>query len=244
MSWLKDRYRREGAGRPAPASGWSRVGAMGLTHFWKLIQANLLFVLFSLPVVTLPAALTALNRVCVLIYKDGNVFLWYEFWREWKRSLLRSLLPGLFFGLLLYGGYFFLSLGNGNFGSFLGILFWCLGLLMVAAAVIWGSYFFVLISVLELNNRDALKNALILWLARPGSALLCLGIALLLFLADLALLPMITPFLIALIGVVLAQYPICYLVYDAAEDMILIPYAEQQRREAQNHNEKTLEETK
>jgi hypothetical protein len=86
MSWLKDRYRREGAGRPAPASGWSRVGAMGLTHFWKLIRANLLFVLFSLPIVTLPAALTALDRVCVVIYRKGNIFLWEEFWKEFKKT--------------------------------------------------------------------------------------------------------------------------------------------------------------
>ena len=244
MSWLKDRYRREGAGRPAPGSGWSRVGGMGMTHFWKLIQVNLLFVLFSLPVVTLPAALTALDRVCVLIYKDGNVFLWEEFRKEFRRSFFRSLLPGLFFGVLLYGGYFFLSLGNGNFGSFLGILFWCLGLLMVAAAIIWGEYFFVLISILDIGNRNALKNALILWLARPGSGLLSLAIVLLLFFCALALLPIITPFLVAVIWVVLAQYPICYLVYDVTEDLVLTPYEEQEKKESLENNEKSLEEAK
>lgn len=244
MSWLKDRYRREGAGRPAPGSGWSRVGVMGMTHFWKLIQVNLLFVLFSLPVVTLPAALTALDRVCVLIYKDGNVFLWEEFRKEFRRSFFRSLLPGLFFGVLLYGGYFFLSLGNGNFGSFLGILFWCLGLLMVAAAIIWGEYFFVLISILDIGNRNALKNALILWLARPGSGLLSLAIVLLLFFCALALLPIITPFLVAVIWVVLAQYPICYLVYDVTEDLVLTPYEEQEKKESLENNEKSLEEAK
>lgn len=232
MGWLKDRYRREGAGLPAPASGWSRVGSMALTHFWKLIWVNLLFVLFSLPVVTLPAALTALDRVCVLIYKDGNIFLWEEFWKEFRRSLLRAFLPGLFFGLVLFGGYFFLSLGNGNFGSFSGILFWCLGLVMVAAAVIWGEYFFVLISILDIDNKNALKNALILWLARPSHALGTLAIVLVLFFGAMALLPMITPFLVALIWVVLAQYPVCYLVYDVTEDMILIPY--EKARQAEN----------
>ena len=114
MRWLKNRFEKEGAGLPAPETGWARVGVMALTHFWKLVAANLLFVVFSLPVITLPAALTALNRVCVIIYKDGNIFLWYEFWREFKRSLLRQLPPFLGFSLLLFGGYFFMSLGNGN----------------------------------------------------------------------------------------------------------------------------------
>ena len=244
MGWFKNRFLKEGAGRAAPASGWSRCGSMGLTHFWKLVRVNLLFLLFSLPVVTLPAALTALDRVCVLIYKDGNVFLWDEFWKEFRRSLLRALVPGLCFGILLYGGYFFLSLGNGNFGSLYGIVFWCLGLIMVAAAVIWGEYFFVLISILDIDNRRALKNALILWLAKPGYALLSLFITLVLFFVDLALLPMITPFLVALIGIVLAQYPICYMIYDVTEDMILIPYEKSRQEEASDSHEVFLESEK
>ena len=40
-------FLKEGAGRAAPASGWSRCGSMGLTHFWKLVRVNLLFLLFS-----------------------------------------------------------------------------------------------------------------------------------------------------------------------------------------------------
>ncbi len=131
MSWWKDRYRREGAGRPAPESGWSRAGVMALTHFWKLIRVNFLFVLFSLPLITMPAALTAMDRVCVLIYKDGNVFLWDEFWKEFRRSFLRTVLPGLYFGVLLYGGYFFMSLGNGHFErGLIAVVFWTLGLIM------------------------------------------------------------------------------------------------------------------
>ena len=232
MGWLKDRYRREGAGRPAPESGWSRAGVMALTHFWKLLRVNLLFVLFSLPLLTLPAALTALDRVCVLIYKDGNVFLWDEFFREFKRSLARTILPGLCFAVLLYSGYFFMSLGNGNVSlGFPALIFWALGILMVCVAIGMGEYFFVLVAVLDINNRGALKNALILWLARPGYGLLILGIVLLLFFVSLALLPVITPALILLLLPVLCQYPVCYLVYDVTEDLVLIPYEAQKEQQ-------------
>lgn len=242
MGWFKDRWRREGAGRPAPESGWRRVGVMGLTHFWKLIRVNLLFVLFSLPVLTLPAALTALDRVCVVIYKEGNIFLWDEFWKEFRRSFARTILPGLGFGLLLFGGYFFMSLGNGNAAlGFPALIFWAIGILMACTALILGEYFFVLVAVLDINNFGALKNALILWLARPGSGLLALVIVLLLFFFSLAMLPVITPALLLFLLPVLCQYPICYLVFDVTEDLVLIPYEERKARKKQENNTDSME---
>lgn len=249
MRWMKDRYRREGAGLPAPESGWSRVGLMAVTHFWKLIRANLLFVLFSLPIVTLPAALTALDRVCVVIYRKGNIFLWEEFWKEFKRSLGRTILPGLGFGLLLYGGYFFMSLGNGNLqAGFVAVIFWSLGILMAAVAIILGEYFFVLVAVLDIDNPGAFKNALILWLARPSSGLITLGLVLALIFASLALLPGVTPFLVLLLFPVLCQYPVSYLVFDVTEDLVLIPYEEQKQAEAakktENLSENDIDETR
>ncbi len=230
MAWLKERFQKEGAGQPAPETGWARLGVMALTHFWKLITANLLFVLFSLPVITLPAALTALNRVCVIIYKDGNIFLWEEFRKEFKRSLLRSILPGLGFALLLFGGYFFMSLGNGNLQrGFVGVVFWAFGILMAAVAVILGEYFFVVSSVLDIGVGGAMKNSLLLWMSRPGSGLLILVWVALLSVAMAALLP-IGLVLLLLIWAVLAQYPVSFLVYDVTEDLVLIPYEEQQRQ--------------
>ncbi len=230
MAWLKERFQKEGAGQPAPETGWARLGVMALTHFWKLITANLLFVLFSLPVITLPAALTALNRVCVIIYKDGNIFLWEEFRKEFKRSILRSILPGLGFALLLFGGYFFMSLGNGNLQrGFVGVVFWAFGILMAAVAVILGEYFFVVSSVLDIGVGGAMKNSLLLWMSRPGSGLLILVWVALLSVAMAALLP-IGLVLLLLIWAVLAQYPVSFLVYDVTEDLVLIPYEEQQRQ--------------
>ena len=237
MRWLKNRFEKEGAGLPAPETGWARVGVMALTHFWKLVAANLLFVVFSLPVVTLPAALTALNRVCVIIYKDGNIFLWYEFWKEFKRSLLRQLPPFLGFSLLLFGGYFFMSLGNGNAQlGFVGILFWAIGILMAALAVILGEYYFVVSAVLDIGVGGALKNSLLLWMSRPLSGLLILLWVVLLTVGMAALLP-IGIVLLILLWPVLAQYPASFLVYDVTEDLVLIPYEEQQQKAAEkDHN--------
>ncbi|MBO6094373.1 MAG: YesL family protein [Oscillospiraceae bacterium] len=218
------RFEREGKGEPAPSSGLARCGVMAYTHFWKLVAVNLLFVLFSLPVVTLPAAFTALDRVCIIIYRDGNIFLWDEFWKEFRRSFLRTLVPGFCFALLLFGGYFFMSLGNGNLQlGFVAMLFWAVGIFMAMTALLVGEVFFILISVLEIRNFDAMKNALILSLARPARSLGILLILLALLFGAMALMPF-SLLLLVFIGVVLAQYPVCCLMYDLVEELILIPF--------------------
>ncbi len=227
---------KEGKGHAAPSSGWARAGVMALTHFWKLIAVNTLFVVFSLPIVTLPAALTALNRVCVIIYRDGNIFLWHEFRKEFCRSFVRSLVPGCGFALLLSGGYFFMSLGNGNPAQgFVTLLFWSLGILMTVTALVTGEYFFVLISILEIRNYDAWKNAMILSLTKPGHALAIFLTTVILTVILVSLLPL-GFVLLLLFWAVFAQYPVCYMVYDLTEEMILIPYEEQQA-ENTNHDQ-------
>ena len=219
---------KEGRGTAAPPCGWQRAGVMALTHFWKLVAVNVLFIVFSLPVITLPAAITALNRVCVIIYRDGNIFLWHEFRKEFCRSFARSLIPGFGFALLLFGGYFFMSLGNGNSGrGIAAIVFWSLGILMSGTGLVAGEIFFIIISVLEIRNFDAWKNAVILCFAGPVQSITILLIVAALAAAMAAMMPL-GLVLLLLIGVVLVQYPICFIVYDLIERMILIPYKEQQ----------------
>lgn len=219
---------------PAPEYGWPRAGLMALTHFWRLIEVNILFVLFSLPVFTLPAALTALNRVCVIVYKVGNIFLWEEFWKTFRQNLLRTIFPGFGFALLLFGGYFYMSLGYGNMQyGLMSVLLWTIGILMASAAVTWGEYFFVVLAVLDISVLGALKNAFILYFSRPVNGLISLAVVVACGAAIAALMP-VGLFFIPVVSVVLVQYPICYLVYDVTEDLVLIPYREKMEKEKEN----------
>lgn len=220
---------REGSGRPLPRSGFLRLLALSGTHFWKLVRANLLFVVFSLPVVTLPAALCALNRVCILIYRSGNCFLWMDFWQEFRRSFWRSLLPALWFGGLTFAGYFLMSLGaaNGIYPVWC-LIFWSSGILAAAVGIGWGAYFFALVPLLDQKNMDVLKNALLLCMIRPARALLALAVVLGMAFAAAVLMPV---FVVALLLFWFAaeQMLVCYLVNEIAEEYILRPYREQQK---------------
>ena len=221
MGLFSGKFEKEGAGLPMPEGGPARYFSLLFSNIWKLMGANVLFVLFSLPLITLPAALCALNRVCILIYKNGSCYLWQDFAGEFRGSFKRSLLPALLFFVLLFAGYYFMSLGLTNAALPLwSTIFWAIGIFFVLAGLGWGSYFFVLVAMLEQKNKDVLKNAGLLCMINPGKALMAAlavigGAAL-----TAALMPLST-FLVLLIIPAIVQYTISYLVYELAEDYIL-----------------------
>lgn len=221
MSLFHKQPSREGAGLPLPEGGIRRYGAILFSNFWRLIGLNLIFVLFSLPVVTLPAALCGANRVCMLLIRNGYCFLWGDFYEEFRRSFRRSLLPGLLFGVLLFAGYYAMSLGLTNGGLPLwSMLFWATGLAAAAAGLCWGSYFFALVSLLDQENGAVLKNARLLCMLSPGRSLAVLA----LILGTGFVLAMLMPFSLMLLvtcAVAPVQYTLCFLVYGLAEQYIL-----------------------
>lgn len=224
MGFFGNRYDREGPGRPMPEGGIARYAVLLVTHFWKLIGLNLLFVAFSLPVITLPAALCSMNRVCMLLIRNGHCFLWQDFIEEFKRSFKRSILPAVFFLFLIFFGYYAMSLGLTNAGLPLwSLIFWAIGIGNTIAAVCWGEYFFALVSLLDLNNKGVLKNAWLLCMIQPQKAILAFGIVMAVGFVTVLLMPISIILVICLLPV-LAQYSVCFLVYELAESYVLAPH--------------------
>ena len=121
---------------PAPQAGSARFWYILRTHWSKLVVLNVLQLLFSLPLVTMPAAMAGANRVCYLLLRDGHCDLWSDFWGEFRQSLFRGLAVGLALGgvaaLGLLGSSLSMQLFDGLAGILLGglelaigILSWC-----------------------------------------------------------------------------------------------------------------------
>lgn len=220
MGIFGNRYDREGPGLPMPEGGIRRYLLLLTTHFWKLIGLNLLFVVFSLPVITLPAALCAMDRVCMLLIRDGHCFWWQDFIQEFKRSFKRSLLPALGFFLLLFFGYYAMSLGLTNAALPLwSLIFWAIGIGCTIVSICWGQYFFALVSLVDQNNRRILKNAWLLCMIQPNKALTVLGLVL----AEVAVIALLMPISLLFLCLlpVLVQYTVCFMVYEAADAYII-----------------------
>ena len=76
-----------------------------------------------------------------------------------KKDFWRSLPLGPLFGGLLFLGYPLLSLGMGNFGTFLGPMFFAFGLFAIGLALGRGSYAFLMRAMFDPPNGQILKNA-------------------------------------------------------------------------------------
>lgn len=220
---------KEGAGRPLPEGGAARYFVLLTTNFWKLVGLNLLFVAFSLPVITLPAALCALNRVCMLLIRNGYCFLWQDFIEEFIHSFKRSLAPAVLFVFLVFFGYYAMSLGITNAGLLLwSTIFWTIGIMVTVAGICWGAYFYALVPLLDQNNRDVLKNARLLCMIRPGRAIAVFGIIAAAAFVMAAFLPISLVLMVFCVPAVI-QYSVCFLVNDMADSYILEPYEEQKQ---------------
>lgn len=228
MSILRRRFEKEGAGTPAPS-----VGAAGFFYqigafFWRFVTANVLFLLASVPIVTMPVALSALNRVCIKLYRDRNVLVWEEFRDEFKGSFKKGLLMGLFFGVGMFFAYYLLSLGKTNWENPFGVLFVAAGVVVLTGLALWAAYAFVLLASLDLEQvRDILHNAWVLMFLGRKHTLGIFGVLLLVGLFTWLFFPFtLLPLLFC--GIALMQYTICMLVNEPMQTHILTPYAMQQ----------------
>ena len=143
--------------------GWKHLFLALWRELFPLIKANLFFLLFCLPVVTIPAACCALHGVCVdaVRGKDVRVFRLYL---DSVKELLFS----------AWGAV--LCLGAVEFVSIMGAVFYfqrtpampfllAPGLITASAAVVgllMFPYVFTMLSRMKLNLAQVLKNAFLL----------------------------------------------------------------------------------
>ena len=72
------RLSKEGPGTPAPQGGAALYFYLLKTYFWQLLWLSWVFLLSCIPVVTIPAALAAMSRVCLKLVREGCCLFWAE----------------------------------------------------------------------------------------------------------------------------------------------------------------------
>ena len=87
----------------SPDSAFGRV----MTKIGIIICANLMFVLFSLPVITIGASYAALYRVMLKTLRSGGVTNPFkQFWLGFKSSFLQATAVWILYAALMVAGYF------------------------------------------------------------------------------------------------------------------------------------------
>ena len=107
MKWLTAHITREGPGVPkdaSPKTGLALLIDVVRREWWMLLELNLLFILFALPLVTLPAAQVAANRVTALMLQDRSVYLLRDFWEAFRGRFWRAAMLGVLAIVMIAAG--------------------------------------------------------------------------------------------------------------------------------------------
>ena len=147
-----------------PQSGWKRTSILYTENFFELIKLSLIFILFSLPIFTVFASITAINYVISKIINDRLVFIWDDFLKAFKSNFLRSTLYGILssviFVLLMLGW----NISNqitalpSLFQMILKVFYIFIGIVLILHTV----YFYSIQAWIDLPFRSVLRNAILI----------------------------------------------------------------------------------
>ena len=158
---------------------------LGREH-WELCKLNLIMIISCTPIITIPAAITAMSKVMMFMFMDKPVDTFGDFFAtfkaEWKRSTLVGLIYIPLLVMTMFGQYFYSNVME-NF------LLYTISMLASAIVLIVGFYLFPMIAVMDINLRGILKNAILLAFLRMPQNILTLIVMVLLSLFVLLLLP-------------------------------------------------------
>lgn len=214
-----------GVSTPPPVRGAARVFFLAYTHFAKLVGLNLLFLLFCLPVITIPAALSGMNRVCILLVREGTACVWSDFIREFRSSFLKSLPLGLLCAFLFADAAFCFFLGMATNSTGLMPVLLLAAAVLAVAAILLTCAIFVLMPLVALKNGDILRDALFIIMKEPKTDLLLLAVAggsltaaILLLPYSIPVISVLAPSLISLATCTILHDPIKYHILDKVND--------------------------
>jgi uncharacterized membrane protein YesL len=219
LSWLTPHWLKNGPGivkDAPPKRGFALLADVLLRNWWELIQLNLLVILFGLPLVTLPAALVAAARICVLMLEDRNVYLGRDFLEAFRASFVRATLLGVLIiasiGVALFAAVTFFHAAQANLFFALPLTISASTALFVAIASVYA------ITLLAMRDQPLpllLKRALLGALARPLPALAALAVVALLWLLHILFYPA-SIFMPALVNFSFGMLAVTFGVHQAA----------------------------
>lgn len=144
----------------------------GVMKIFDTICLGLLWLLFSLPLVTIGASSTALYATVYKYLRRGEGHLWRTFWNAFRENLCRSTalwLAAAAVCAVLFVDALVFRVQAIN-GSPLGMLYW-LVLLLCCIAVTWLAYLFAYAARFNGNVKDVLRFSLLLMALHPIRAI-------------------------------------------------------------------------
>ncbi|WP_288431343.1 YesL family protein [uncultured Agrobacterium sp.] len=213
MQWLSDMWVKEGAGiaKDAPQpTGLALFFDILKREWWEMVKLNLLFIIASLPLITIPAATVAMARVSRSIAADENVYLLRDFLDALKTHAIRATaLCVLCFSVTGAAVYTAISYASAAREQLIYSVPLAVSIVVTLFLLIVSAYAVVLLGEQKADVVNSLKRAALLALARPLPMVGALSFVALLWLAHILFYP-VSVFMPATINFSLGMFALCF----------------------------------
>ncbi len=164
--------------------------------FWKLLELNLLTVLFCIPVVTIGPAIAGMTRVLRNYRLEKNAFIFHDFWKGFSKNLKQSIPVGLLDILFAVSAYAALQVYPAmykNSGSIIYIILCVISISFALTLLMMNFYIFPMIVATDLSLANIIKNSFFLTCVGLKKNIITLLIAV---------------FIVLLLGVMIVLHPL------------------------------------
>ena len=199
--------------------------------FWNLVQLNLLYLLFCIPIVTIGPATCGMTYILRQYATEQPVFLVSDFWdnfkQNFKQGFLFSLIQGVITVMVVVSAVFYFMEAKMHVWMYI-----TLGLcLMVLLLTTFASYYiYLMIVTLELPLKAIIKNGLIFAILGIKRNFITLFFTMLVIVPITYFFP-VTVILPICIAITFCCFIICYNSYPLIKKMAVEPYIEQLREQ-------------
>lgn len=213
MQWLEGLWSRKGAGidKDIPRlTGLALFFDILKREWWELVKLNLLFLIASLPLVTIPAATFAMARVSRSIVSDENTYLLRDFVEAFRHYAWRGTV------LMLAGAavtaastYAVITYAKAVPDTLIYSLPLAISVVMTLFICLIAAYAIVLTVTCDLSLLTVLRQAALLALVKPLPMLAALAFVAALWLGHILFYP-VSVFMPATINFSLGIFAVCF----------------------------------
>ncbi len=203
--------------------------------FWKLLQLNIITVLFCLPVVTIGPALAGMTKVLRNYVLEKNSFIFHDFWKGFSQNWKKSLPVGLIDILLIISAISAVNVypamaENAQSGGWIWYAFCIISISVTFTVLIMNFYIFPMIIATDLSFKNCIKNSFFLTcvaLKKNLITLLCVAAVMAVLVLTLLLNPYFLLLLIPLWAVSFIGFITMFNSYPIIQKYVINPYYEE-----------------
>jgi len=239
MQWLRDMWTKEGPGiaKNAPKkTGLALFAEIFAREWWEMVKLNILFILGSLLVVTIPAAIVATARISVVLVEDRNVYLLRDFTEAFAKYFVRATLWGLAFAWAVGLGMYAITIyAAGARDNLLFAAPLTIAVFVTVFIVVIACHLMVLMVMRDMPALQLLQLAAMASLIRPMPALAALLFVAALWFLHIILYPL-SVFMPATLNFSLGMFAVAFGVHRTAEMVLTVSPASGVHREQHAHD--------